>query len=104
MDLSQAEPTPEPGRRRRGFWPEISGALAVGLAGLAAVVLVFQVVAWVRGTPGPGLDTVGDHVLAAGLAILVQRFADRLRGWWAAAAVLGVLAIAGLTLWLFWWA
>ena len=101
-DMSQTEPLPE--RRTWRFWPEISGQLAVGLCVLALVVLGFQVVAWFRGTPGPGLLTVGGHVLAAVVAVVVQRFADRLRGWRVAAAVTGVLVIAAVTLWIFWWA
>ncbi|HEV8558010.1 MAG TPA: hypothetical protein VGR06_16655 [Actinophytocola sp.] len=101
-DMNQTEPLPE--RRRSRFWPEVSGALAIGLCVLAVVVLGFQVVAWIRGTPGPGLLTVGGHVFAAVVAVLVQRLADRLRGWPAAAAVTGVLLVAAVTLWIFWWA
>jgi hypothetical protein len=101
-DMNQTEPPPE--RRRSRFWPEVSGALAIGLCVLAVVVLGFQVVAWVRDTPGPGLPTVGGHVLAAAVAVVVQRFADRLRGWRGAAAVGAVLVVAAVTLWIFWWA
>jgi len=102
-----AEPTEPPvvrGRARSGFWAELSGALAVGLAVLACVVLGFQIIAWVRGFPGPGLPTVAGHIVAAGLALLTQRFADRRSGWQAAAAVLGVMAVSAVALWLFWWA
>ncbi len=91
-------------RSRSGFWAELSGALAIGLAALAAVVLVFQIVAWAQGIPGPGLLTVAGHVVAAGLALLAQRFADRRGGWRGAAAVLGVLTVSAVALWLFWWA
>jgi lipopolysaccharide export LptBFGC system permease protein LptF len=101
-DMNQTEPLPE--RRRSRFWPEVSGALAIGLCVLAVVVLGFQVVAWIRGMPGPGLLTVGGHVFAAVVAVLVQRLADRMRGWHAAAAVTGVLLVAAVTLWIFWWA
>ena len=89
---------------RGGPWRELSGALAVGMSVLAVVVVVFQVLAWGRDTPGPGAWTVLGHVAAAALAVLVQRFADRLAGWPAVAAVLGVVAVSGVTLWLFWWA
>jgi lipopolysaccharide export LptBFGC system permease protein LptF len=91
-------------RRRARFWPEVSGALAIGLCALAVAMLGFQVLAWFQGMPGPGLLTVGGHLLAAVLAVLVQRFADRLRGTLLAAAVLGVLVLTGATLWIFWWA
>jgi hypothetical protein len=106
VDMTSTEPpaAPEGGRSRSGFWPEVSGALAVGLAVLALAVLGFQIVAWAQGKPGPGLLTVGGHVLAAGLALLVQRLADRWHGWRRTAAVLAVAVLAGVTLWLFWWA
>jgi hypothetical protein len=96
-----AEPTPS---HRGGPWRELSGALAVGMSVLAVVVVVFQVLAWGRDTPGPGVWTVLGHVAAAGLVVLGQRFVDRLGGWQAAAAVLGVVAVSGAALWLFWWA
>lgn len=97
------DPTPAP-RHRGGLWRELSGALAVGMSVLAVVVIVFQVLAWGRDTPGPGLWTVLGHVAAAALAVFVQRYADRLAGWAAALAVLGVVAVSGATLWIFWWA
>jgi hypothetical protein len=97
-------PRPTPARHRGGPWRELSGALAVGMSVLAVVVIVFQVLAWGRDMPGPGMWTVVGHVVAAALAVLVQRFADRLAGWPAVAAVLGVVAVSGVTLWVFWWA
>jgi hypothetical protein len=98
-------PSSEPAPRHRGGpWRELSGALAVGMSVLAVVVIVFQVLAWGRDVPGPGLWTVVGHVAAAALAVAVQRFADRLTGWPAVASVLGVLAVSGAALWLFWWA
>jgi hypothetical protein len=98
---SSAAPPP---RHRGGLWRELSGALAVGMSVLAVVVIVFQVLAWGRDMPGPGVWTVLGHVVAAALAVFVQRFADRLAGWAAALAVLGVVAVSGVALWLFWWA
>lgn len=96
---------PASGRRTRsGFWAELSGALALGLAVLAGVVLVFQILAWAQGMPGPGALTVVGHLVAAGLALLAQRFADRRRGWQGAVAVLAVVAVSATALWLFWWA
>lgn len=93
--------TPRP---RGGPWRELSGALAIGMSVLAVIVIVFQVLAWARDMPGPGAWPVVGHILAAVLAVLAQRFADRLTGWAAAAAVLAVVAVAGTALWLFWWA
>jgi hypothetical protein len=100
-DVDPTAPTP---RQRSGFWRELSGALAIGLCVLAVVVLGFQVVAWFRATPGPGTLSVIGHLLAAGLAVSAQWFADRRRGWAGVVAVVGVFAIAGGALWTFWWA
>jgi hypothetical protein len=100
-DVAPPAPTP---RQRSGFWRELSGALAIGLGILAVVVVGFQVVAWLRATPGPGAASVLGHLLAAGLAGAAQWFADRRRGWSGAVAVLAVFVIAGVALWLFWWA
>ena len=91
-------------RHRGGPWRELSGALAVGMSVLAVVVVVFQVLAFFRDMPGPGALTVFGHIAAAVLAVFVQRFADRLTGWAAALSVLGVVAVSGAALWLFWWA
>jgi hypothetical protein len=88
---------------RGGFGREVAGALAVGLSVLAIVVLVFQVLAWIRGVPGPGAMMVVGHLSAAVLAVLVQRVADRANGAAAATAAVAVVAITGATMWLLWW-
>jgi hypothetical protein len=96
---------PQPARRHRGgFGRELAGALSVGLSVLAVVVLVFQVLAWVRDMPGPGVAMVLGHLGAAVLALLAQRVVDRTSGWPATAAAVGVVAITGATMWLLWWA
>lgn len=93
--------------RRRGgfsrFASELAGALAVGLSVLAIVVLVFQVLAWIRDMPGPGATMVGGHLGAAILAVLVQRVADRNGGWLGGLAAVAVVAITAVTMWLLWW-
>jgi drug/metabolite transporter (DMT)-like permease len=98
------QPATPAGRRRAGFWREASGALALGLCVLAAVVLGFQIVAWIRDTPGPGAYAVVGHLLAGGLALLAQWFADRRRDWPGWAAVIAVFVIGAVALWMFWWA
>ena len=100
---TQAQPVAADRPRRSRFWAELSGALAIGLAVLAAVVLVFQILAWVGGLPGPGLLTVAGHLVAAGLAVVAQRFADKNRGWPGALAVLAVVVVTTGALWLYWW-
>jgi hypothetical protein len=89
--------------RRGGFGRELAGALVVGLSVLAIVVLVFQVLAWIRGMPGPGATMVLGHLGAAILAVLVQRVADKNEGVLAGVAALAVVAITGVTMWLLWW-
>lgn len=98
-----AEPLSADPRTRGGFGRELAGALAVGLSVLAIVVLVFQVLAWMRDMPGPGATMVGGHLVAAVLAVLVQRVADRNGGWLAGLAAIAVVAITGVTMWLLWW-
>jgi len=95
-------PAERPGGFAR-FARELTGALAVGLSVLAIVVLVFQVLAWIRDMPGPGATMVGGHLGAAVLAVVVQRVADRNGGWLAGLAALAVLVITGVTMWLLWW-
>jgi len=103
--VALAEPaTTTPRPVRGGFGRELAGALAVGLSVLAIVIVVFQVLAWVRDVPGPGVGMVLGHLGAAVLAVLVQRVADRASGLVATAAGLGVVVITGATMWLLWWA
>jgi hypothetical protein len=77
--------------------------VAVGIAVLTAVVVAFQLLAWIGGMPGPGGAMVIGHLLAAALVLVVQRLADRWAGWRGAVTTLGVLAVTCATLWLFWW-
>jgi hypothetical protein len=100
LAIEPIRPTP---RARGGFGRELAGALAVGLSVLAVVVLVFQVLAWIRGVPGPGAMMVVGHLGAAVLAVAVQRVADRTSGATAAVAAIAVAAITGATMWLLWW-
>lgn len=104
VELPVSQPDPAPRTHRGGPWRELSGALAVGMSVLAVVVVVFQVLSWIRDMPGPGGWTVFGHLGAAVLAVGVQRFADRHAGWVAAVSVVGVVAVTGAALWLFWWA
>lgn len=99
-----SEPATATRSPRGGFGRELAGALAVGLSVLAVVIVVFQVLAWVRGMPGPGVAMVLGHLTAAVLAVLVQRVADRAAGLVATLAALGVVVITGVTMWLLWWA
>ncbi|MGW5054199.1 hypothetical protein [Actinokineospora sp. NPDC004072] len=96
-----------PRQRERPGGPvrEVSGALAIGVCGLALLVLGLQVYAWTQpDVPGPGLVALLGHVGAAVVAVLAQRVADRRRGPQAALAVLVVAIAACAALWYFWWA
>ncbi|GGS12943.1 MULTISPECIES: hypothetical protein [Actinokineospora] len=102
------DPTVELPRARArpgGPWRDLSGALAVGLCGLALVVLALQVYAWTQpDVPGPGVGVLLGHIAAAVAAVVAQRFADRLRGPQAALAMVLVAVACGAAFWYFWWA
>jgi hypothetical protein len=102
LNLPAAESRGRPARSAR-FARELAGALAVGLSVLAIVVVVFQILSWIRGMPGPGATMVGGHLGAAVVAVLVQRVADRNGGWLAGLAAVAVVAITAVTMWLLWW-
>lgn len=82
--------------------------LAAGLAVLALLVLVIQVLGWTTATPGPGPAMVIGHIAVATVAVGAQHVADRNlergkpRRAMVAAAGVALLAAAALTL--FWWA
>jgi len=93
-----AEPAKQGGRWWRGF----TGSLAAGLVVLAIGVLVVAGVCLYTGVPGPGAVLLIGHPIAAALALLAQRVADRRNG---AAAVGGGVAVVLFTvsaLTLFW--
>jgi predicted lipid-binding transport protein (Tim44 family) len=93
-----AEPAKQGGRWWRGF----TGSLAAGLVVLAIGVLVVAGVCLYTGVPGPGAVLLVGHPIAAALALLAQRVADRRNG---AAAVGGGVAVVLFTvsaLTLFW--
>jgi hypothetical protein len=105
VELSKVDTGKKPsGSRVAKVWRGVSGSLAAGLVLLALAVIAVQVYAGNQGLPGPGTYVVVGHCVAAVLAVLGQRFADRLTGWLAALASLAVVVIAAATLWIFWWA
>jgi 4-hydroxybenzoate polyprenyltransferase len=90
-------------RRKGRFWAELTGALAAGTVLLAVVVLVLQVLAWVKGMPGLGVWILIGHLVGAGLMIAAQRIVDRREGGPALLAGLGAGAVVVAILVLFWW-
>jgi hypothetical protein len=93
---------PEP--RLARLWRGVGGALAVGLVLLTLALIGVQVYAGTRDLPGPGLDVVAGHGVAALAAVVAQVVADRRRGWVVALCGLLVVLLAAATLWFFWWA
>lgn len=81
----------------------LSGALAVGLVVLALVLAVAQWASGSTAVPGPGVGPLVGHGVGGVVALLLQRVADRSRGGWAVVACLGVLAVVGAVLWIWWW-
>ncbi|MBW4719313.1 hypothetical protein [Saccharothrix obliqua] len=85
-------------------WRGVSGAVAVGLVLLALALIGVQVYAAGHDLPGPGVDVVAGHVVAAVLAVVAQVFADRRTRWVAGVLGLAVLVLGAGVLWFFWWA
>src|SRR5690349_5729096 len=90
--------------RTYGILRAVSGVLAVGLVLLALGNIGVQFYANSRDLPGPDTLAVTAHVVAAMFAVAGQIVADRYADWRAPVASLVVLAVAGATLWTFWWA
>jgi hypothetical protein len=93
-----AEPSKPGGRWWRGF----TGSLAAGLAILAIGVLVVAGIGLFTSAPGPGAVLLIGHPVAAVLALLAQRVADRRNGVAAAGAGLAVVLFTVSALTLFW--
>ncbi|MFC0547457.1 hypothetical protein [Kutzneria chonburiensis] len=88
---------------RRSVLRGTSGAVAACVVLLFLAVLSSQIFFQLQGYPGFGWGAVAAHALAAAIAVLLQRFADRRRGGVSALASLAVVLDAAVTLWLFWW-
>lgn len=102
--LPPVEDEPSPARRRRSrWWRGLTGSLAAGLVGLAVIVLGAGLVCLIRGVPGPGAAMLIGHPVAAVLAVLAQRIADRRDGRAAGLAGAVVVVLLIVTLWVFWW-
>ncbi len=94
----------ESSRKPRGrWWRGFTGSVAAGLAVLALGVLVVGVLCLVNGAPGPGPLKLVGHPVAAVIALVLQRVADRRVGKVAVGAGAGVLVVAGAAFSLLWW-
>lgn len=81
----------------------LGGALSAGLAVLAVTLLAAWGVAAAHGEPGPRAALLVGHLVAATLALALQRVADRRSGavGWVASA--GVVLVAAAVVVFFWW-
>jgi hypothetical protein len=81
----------------------VSGALCAGLAVLAVALVGVWLVARAEGDPGPGASALVGHLMAAAVAVALQRVAerraDRVGSLAAAGVVLAVLLVGAL----YWW-
>ncbi|WP_229874855.1 hypothetical protein [Amycolatopsis deserti] len=104
-DTEELALAPARGRSRAArWWRGFTGSLAAGLVALAVLVLGAGLLCAFLDVPGPGVAPMIAHPVAAVLALLAQRVADRKDGPLAGVAGLVVLAIVAVALWTFWWA
>ncbi|GAB3154793.1 hypothetical protein GCM10027258_59100 [Amycolatopsis stemonae] len=96
------EPATEPAKERGRWWRGFTGSLAAGLTVLALGVLLVAGIDFYQGVPGPGAVMLIGHPVAAVLALLAQRVADRRNGLPAGGAGLAVVLFTVSALTLFW--
>ncbi|MDQ0377231.1 hypothetical protein [Amycolatopsis thermophila] len=103
-DTDELELAAARGRNRAArWWRGFTGSLAAGLVALAVLVLGAGVLCAFLDVPGPGAEPMIAHPVAAALALLAQRVADRRNGPVAGVAGLLVVAVLAVALWTFWW-
>lgn len=81
----------------------LAGVLTAGLVVLALGVVGVWLVAVAHGLPGPGTAMIAGHVVATGVAVALQRVADRRPDRAGLVAAVGVAAVFLLVGVLFWW-
>lgn len=89
-------------RRNSGVLRGLSGSLAAGLTVFALGLVGVQIWQSQQGEPGPEWSVVTGHLVAAALALVCQRFADRRRDTLGTLAAVAVFGIVVVTLWIFW--
>ncbi|MEV6903648.1 hypothetical protein [Amycolatopsis sp. NPDC051372] len=92
------------GKPRGRWWRGLTGSIAAGLAVLAVGVLGVGAACLATGAPGPSVLLLVGHPVAAVVALVLQRVADRRYGRAAGLAGIGVLVVAFVALTVFWWA
>ena len=91
-----------PVRQGGRWWRGFTGSLAAGLAVLAVGVLAVAGICLFTGAPGPGPTLLIGHPVAAVLALVAQRVADRRNGPAAVGAGVAVVLFTVSALTLFW--
>ncbi len=91
-----------PAKQGGRWWRGFTGSLTAGLVVLAAGVLVVAGICLYTGAPGPGATLLVGHPVAAVLALLAQRVADRRNGPAAVGAGVAVVLFTVSALTLFW--
>jgi hypothetical protein len=81
----------------------VSGVVAGGVVVLLCVVVGAAVMGARRDFPGPGVESLTWHFVAAVLVVVAQVFADRRRGMSTLFGSVAVLVTAGVLLWTQWW-
>ncbi|MFD3702720.1 hypothetical protein ACFWUP_06190 [Nocardia sp. NPDC058658] len=81
----------------------VSGVVAGGVVVLLCVVVGAAVIGARRDFPGPGVESLSWHVVAAAVVVVAQVFADRHRGMSTLFGSATVLVTAGVLLWTQWW-
>jgi hypothetical protein len=102
-DVAASEPgSDSPAKERGRWWRGFTGSLAAGLTVLALGVLSVAAISLYTDAPGPGPMLLIGHPVAAVLALLAQRVADRRHGPAAVGAGLAVVLFTVSALTLFW--
>ncbi len=100
--VAEQAPETEPKKEGGRWWRGLTGSLAAGLVVLTVGVYGVAGVCLFTGAPGPGAVLLTGHPIAAGLALIAQRVADRRSGLPAAGAGLAVVLFTVSALTLFW--
>jgi hypothetical protein len=85
-----------------GFVPGVAGVVLCGLLIMAVGLVIAQITSGHHGQPGPAPITVGAHIAGLVAGFVCYRF-SRGRGLRRLLGLLGILVIAGLLLWFYWW-
>jgi hypothetical protein len=81
----------------------VGGALTAGLVALAVALVVVWAVAAALGEPGPGAPMLAGHLVAAVIAVALQRVADRRAGRAGRLAAVGAVLVVAAVIGGYWW-